>query len=176
LFFSGGQKMIAAEPSILDKMREGVGFKFQIRLRSAVITMRPLSVQEQVNIISEVADEIQARPKLANNAFAGSVIMAMKTLSTASQSAPNSRDQQLPTGVLNELHSDELMHLFKSYNAECDKICPMLEDLSEERLDQLISLAKKNPTVWIDCSFVELVGACRRLTQLTQPQDKSSGG
>jgi len=166
----------APEPTILDKMREGVGFKFQIRLRGATVTMRPLSVQEQVNIISEVADEIQSRPKLANNSFAGSVIMAIKTLSIASQSAPHAQDMQLPVGLLEQLHSDELMHLFKSYNAECDKICPMLEDLSEERLDQLISLAKKNPTVWIDCSFVELVGACRRLTQLTQPQDKSSGG
>jgi hypothetical protein len=168
--------MISAEPSILDKMREGVGFKFQIRLRSAVITMRPLSVQEQVNIISEVADELQARPKIANNGFAGSVIMAIKTLSTASQSGPKTNDQQLPVGLLESLHSDELMHLFKSYNAECDRICPMLEDIDEKRLDELIALAKKNPTVWIDCSFVELVGACRRLTQLTQRQDKSSGG
>ena len=157
-------------------MREGVGFKFQIRLRGACVTMRPLSVQEQVNIISEIADELQARPKIANNGFAGSVIMAIKTLSTASQSAPQTNDMQLPTGLLEQLNSDELMHLFKSYNAEVDKICPMLEDIDESRLDELITLAKKNPTVWIDCSFVELVGACRRLTQTTPQADKSSGG
>jgi hypothetical protein len=68
------------------------------------------------------------------------------------------------------------MFLFKEYNAIVDRINPSLENINEERLQELLNLAKKNPGALIEYSFAELAGLCRALIRTTLPTDSSSGG
>jgi hypothetical protein len=73
--------------------------------------------------------------------------------------------------VLQSLTPDELHYLFKEYCAGADKLNPSLEKMPLERLQELVALAKKNPSALIELSFSELVNLSRHLLECL-PTDK----
>jgi hypothetical protein len=119
----------------------------------------------------DTADQLEKDAKLRATPLSENLLFAIKTLARASSSGPDARDNTLHESVLQQLTPDELMFLFKSYNAVVDRVNPLFEELGGERLDELIRLAKKNPGALIDCSFAEVVGVCRAL--LASPPEAS---
>jgi hypothetical protein len=153
---------------ILEQMRMGTQARFLIKMRKFEIMLRPLTVFETVSITGEVNEELSRRPDIARNAITEHVIFSIKSLEKASTSAPNRGDPKLTAAVLQDLSPDELAFLFKEYCAGVDRINPSMETISMERVNELVELAKKNNSVLIELSFLELVNVCRVL--LSQQQ------
>ena len=154
---------------ILDQMRLGTAARFTVKMRKFEISLRPLTVVEMVSITSEVNDELGRRPEIARNAITEHVIFTIKALEKASTSSPQRNDPKITTAVLESLTPDELAFLFKEYCAGVDRINPSLENISMERVEELVALAKKNTAILIELSFSELASVCRNLLSEQQP-------
>jgi len=150
---------------ILDLMRMGIDARFPVQLREYKIFLRPLSVVELVKVSAEVAEALERQPKNNRNAIIEHTLYAQITLQAASTSHMDKFDPQLPCALLQQLTIDELNHMFKQYVAGVDKIDPMLEKMSEERINELVAMAKKNPLILTEFSLLELVNACRHLIE-----------
>lgn len=157
--------------SDLDKMRLGVKYRFPVKLRGYEFLCRPLTVIECTEVAIETANDLNNKPHLRHVPLGENVLFAIKTLSRASTSAPDARDMQLHEAVLQQLTPDELMFIFSEYKAIVDRVAPLLQEVSEERITELLDLAKKNHTALIDFSFAEAIGCCRALLR-AQPTDK----
>lgn len=156
---------------ILEMMRHGTQARFPVRLRNFEIWLRPLTISETIQVASEVSEDLNSRPQIARTALHEHVIFATKTLALASTTKPGSKDPKLTIAVLQDCTPDELSYLFKSYTGACDKVNPSLEEISVDRLNELVAIAKKNPIALTECSFSELVSICRCLLQ-TLPVDR----
>ena len=152
--------------NILDLMRMGVDARVKVSLRDYEGYLRPLSVIELVRVGQDVYEMLGKLPVSARNAITEHTLTAQHMLQAASTSSPDKHDPQLPVATLQMLTSDEMMHLFKQYVAECDKINPSLETIKPERLAELVEIAKKNPLILIEYSFLELVNVCRALIEI----------
>jgi hypothetical protein len=155
----------------LELMRLGTDARFPVTLRKFEVWLRPLTVAETVKLSSEVADELNNKPHIARNAINEHVLFSIKTLSLASTSAPDKGDPKLTSYVLENLTPDELAYLFKCYCQICDRVNPALEELSVERLNQLVREAKKNPAILIELSFSDVASVCRALLA-SLPEDR----
>ena len=148
---------------ILEQMRAGVAYRFTVRLRKFEMKLRPLTVQELIQVSTETMNELQNKPELGRVAVSESTLFAIKTLELASTSAPGKTDYALPAYTLQQLSADELMFLYKEWLANNDRVNPSLEKLSREKLDELVQLAKKNPFALIELSFWEATNLCHHL-------------
>lgn len=148
---------------ILELMRMGTQARYKVKMRDFEIWFRPLTIAETIQIAAETGEDIQKQPLHARNPITEHVIFSVKTLHLASTSAPGKSDAKLTTHTLQSLTPDELAFLMKEYCAGNDRINPSLETLSTARLDELIAGAKKNDSLLIELSFLELVNICRSL-------------
>lgn len=149
---------------ILTAMRLGTRARFLVKIRSYEISLRPLTVAETLQLASEVAQEVSQKPEHLRNALTEHVVFSLKTLALASTSDVDRNDPKITEFVLQRLTPDELAHLFKEYCAGVDRVNPSLEELSIDRLRELVAMAKKNHSAPIGWSFLELVSVCRYLT------------
>jgi len=152
----------------IDLMRMGVMSRFPIRLRDWEIWLRPLAISETIQLAAEVAEEISRKPQFARNSITEHVIFSIKTIAMASTSKPGVCDPKITEFVLQSLTADELHFVFKEYCVGVDRINPSLEKLTQEQLDELVRVTKKNTSALIELSFKELVGLATYLLESSQ--------
>ena len=135
-----------------------------MKVRALELKFRPLSLQEQVELTNEVAEEVSMKPKAAQNSMTEASLMAIRTLERASAEAPPSKVLgRLTAAVLSKMTNDEVMALFRAYNEGCDKLNPTMEMITPEQIDALVEAAKKNDSVLKDLPQPRLVQLARFL-------------
>lgn len=130
----------------LAAMREGIDFRFPIKLRGFEIHVRPLSIDETMLVYSEVAEALASVPEKMRNRLVEQATLAKKTLVMASTSDVDEKDARITELVLGRFTPDELSHLFKEYTACLERVNPSLDRMAKADLDALVDLVKKNAT------------------------------
>lgn len=128
---------------ILAALRMGVDYVFTIKLRALEIKVRPLSLVEHVNVVNDVQAEMSKKPSTAQNGLTESSLLAARILELASTDVTGGASR-LPAAVLERMTNDEVAALHKAYIAGCDILDPSVEQLTVERLEELVEAAKKN--------------------------------
>jgi len=156
----------------LDAMRQGVEYRFPVAIRNFVITLRPLSVAENVRVTSEVYAEVQSAPLEHRTSLMESTKIAQKTLVLASTTSPGEKDIHITDYILQRMTSDELQHLYMLWVDGCKKCSPAIEDITDADLMEMAALVKKNPEAQTQLSRSRLSALVRYLNDLSSPADK----
>jgi hypothetical protein len=77
--------------------------------------------------------------------------------------------------IVSRMTVEEVLHLWKQYIAGKDKLNPALEAIPAEELKELVKEVKKNHSLVIERSFLELANICQYLLNESQT-DSSLGG
>ena len=162
---------------ILQALRFGVAHTFTIRVRKLEVAVRALSISERVRIVNEVTAEMTAKPKEHHNSLTESALLAIHTLELASTPDPDRPQPSLPGHVLQKMTNDELRALYTEYNDACDLIDPAMETITEERLDELVKIAKKNASALTELPRPHLMAVLTFLaTAVASLEANTSGG
>lgn len=143
-------------------IRQGVDYRFKIRCRNLELSVRPLSIYEEDQVIQRVASKMEESPEHLRTSLRQTMLLAINKLEMAQSDEPNSLNGvKVHAAELQMLTPGELDHLFKQYISHCDKVNPMLERLNKADLEQVVERLKKNSSVremtLIESSFFHLV-------------------
>lgn len=147
----------------IDAMRFGVDLRLDVTLRNFSLTVRPLSIMEQMQVAAKVVDKFKMLPPSAQNNLSETMITAKETLIVASTSDVGKEDPKISDYILDRMMPSEVSFLWKQYMAACDKVNPVIEKMPADQLEQLISALKKNTLELTELSFQELVNICQHL-------------
>ena len=144
---------------LLDAMREGVAFSFELHIRKATIRLRPLSSAEQRSIYSQVNTQVLHARKQGNEMtnFEADLARAQGTLIMAS-SDEYGKNPQLGPYQLDRMTSDEILYIYREYLAMLDKVSPSLETFEAEEAKALVELLKKNKDQLNELTYKQLRG------------------
>jgi hypothetical protein len=159
----------------LEQMRLGTEARFVVKCRGYALSMRPLTISEENKTAIESQVELQKLPEQQQNRMMYDQIFTQKVLELASTSAPDMYDPKLTAMVVSRMTVEEVLHIWKQYIAGKDKLNPALEEIPAEELKQIVKEVKKNHSLVIERSFLELANICRYLLNESQ-QDNSLGG
>jgi len=129
---------------ILAALRMGIDYVFTIKLRALEVKVRPLSLVEHVNVVNDVQAEMSKKPSTSQNSLTESSLLAARILELASTDPLPGAQPRLPAALLERMTNDEVASLHKAYIAGCDILDPSVEELTEDRLMELVEAAKKN--------------------------------
>lgn len=132
---------------ILNALRMGVNYTFEIRVRGASVIMRPLTISEHVEIVNRAVSETQNKPEGQRNQLTESSLLALYTLelaSTPESVGTRKAMPRLPLYALNKMTNDEVIAFHRAYLAACETLDPALETIDQDQLLALIETAKKN--------------------------------
>lgn len=129
----------------LEAMRVGVQYRFPVHLRGFSVTLRPLSVAENLNVTQEVVAELEKIPSHLRTSLYECTQIAIKTLSIASTPHPESRvEATLTPLILSRMTPDELQHLYQLWVDAVKTVSPAIESITDEQIMALVSEIKKN--------------------------------
>lgn len=144
-------------------MRQGVAHKFPIKVGGFSVNLRPLTIDEQLEVAADVTEAMAKIPAKANNRLTEETFMAKLTLEKASTSSPQKNDPKLTSAVIGQMYADELHFLFKQYALICEKVNPMLEEMSVDAINELVEHLKKNDLQVTELSSLQLINLVRYL-------------
>lgn len=147
----------------LDAMRAGIDLRLEIRVRDYKLLVRPLTVNEVVQVVSNVGDALLKLPDHARTSIQENTLIAKETLKLASTSDYGANDPTISDYILDRMLPDELQYVHRQYVQACDRVNPAMEMLPKETLDALVGEIKKNTSLLTNLSFLELVNVCRYL-------------
>lgn len=147
----------------LDAMRAGVAFKFACKTRSFSVTLRPLTLDEQVNLINEVQADLSSMDELARNRITEETLYAKRTLAKASTTDVDTNDPKLTDYVLGKMIISELLFMYKQYLQGVERCNPAMEEMGKAEVDALIEECKKKPSQVIDLPILQLLNMVRVL-------------
>lgn len=130
----------------LDAMRLGVNYRFVLRMRGFSLDARPLTIDETIVMTADVIAELQRLPTHAQNSQYEASLVAKKTLVLASTSEPGKNDPKITELVLGRMTAEEIQFLYKQYTDGCESVSPAIENISREKLDEMVEQVKKNPS------------------------------
>ncbi len=128
----------------IDAMRQGVDYRFPVKLRGFSILLRPLSVGESIQVASRVKARMELAPPEMVHALTSNTYLAGETLVLASTADVDTNDPRLTELIVQRMTPDELQSLFKQYVAGCDRCNPALETMKVEEVRALADELKKN--------------------------------
>lgn len=140
----------------LDQMRMGVEYRQLVRIRNFSVSLRPLTISEQIHVASDVAEEFAQMPEKMKHQLSEHTVLAKRTLIRASTPSPEVNSPLLTDLLIEKMTADEVLALFKEYNAICDKCNPMLDKMLSEDALALVDVLKKNPSRLTELSFWQL--------------------
>lgn len=150
----------------LDAMRQGVDYRLEIKCRNFSVSVRPLTMKETVDVATKVNDNILRLPESARTRLMESTLLAKETLKLATKNDIDSTDEpRLTDYIMDRMTPEELQFIHRQYVQAIDKVNPVMERITKERLDELVEAIKKNESALIDLSFLEMANVCRHLTQ-----------
>jgi hypothetical protein len=161
-------------------IRQGIEYRFQIKIGQLVLLMRPLSITEEDRITQDVIDEMKNLPEEKKTSLKQSALLSIKKLETAQTSDVNKKDWKMSQMELSYLTPGELEYIFKNYMAGCDKINPGIETFSRDQVSQWVDALKKSSSdlemILIESSFHQLAAICRHLLSTSElPADSLPG-
>jgi len=148
----------------IQAMRMGVDYRHKISIRNFSIFVRPISISETIEVAQSVSERFERMPINGRTMLAEHTFLAQETLKRASKPSPDSPEEPKITDyIMNKMTPDELSYLHKQYVAVMDKVNPSLEVLGIDEVKEMAEKVKKNPSVAIELSFLELVNLVRHL-------------
>ena len=159
----------------LECMRNGVHSTMEIDFDGLLLNMRLLSQREINQINVDVRKEINSIPEELRYPGFESFIYTKKILSKATTSCPEANDAFLTEDAIDLMTPDQqmiLMQIWSDFNKDC---CPVVDNMTDEQVNNLYEELKKNPrqannfTPW---QLRKVLFLC--LVILTQLLDKSS--
>jgi hypothetical protein len=164
----------------LSLIREGINFRFTVRLGKLELLMRPLSTFEEDAINQEVIDAMKRLPVENQTSLKQSALTSVKRLAKAQTSDVTAKDGKMNEMELSNCTPAELQFLAKEYNAGCEKVNPRLQQFSKEEVIHWVESLKKNTqnqeTTLIESSFYQLVALCTHLLTASElPVDNLPG-
>lgn len=148
---------------VLAQMRMGTEYRVPIRVRGFSVMVRPLSIAEENEVISQVLEEMRKMPESARNPQTEHTLLAKKYLCLASTTAPNAYDFQITNDMVEAMTVNEVQALYKQYVGVTEKANPMLEEMPEKEILDLVEKVKKKSSDATELSFMELVNVCLHL-------------
>lgn len=154
----------------IDAMRMGTDYRVPVNVRGFRMLVRPLSMQETVEVASSVQARLDGLPVSARSSLTEHTILAQETLQKASTSDVGKTDYQITEVIMQKMTPDEISYLWKQYVSAIDKTNPSLEMMREEELVLLAEALKKSPPgelglALIELSFSQLVSLALHLLQ-----------
>lgn len=156
----------------LDAMRQGTSYRIKVVVRQFSVFLRPLTMDETTKVVSEVASHLSSIPQERRTPIYENGILAKYTLKLASTSDEETEDPQLGDLLLGKLTPDELQSIWKQYQKGLELCDPDLNELSPDKIKDLVDDLKKNPSIMTELSFWELENVCRHFLQGEQPEGK----
>lgn len=161
--------------NLISALRMGVNYTHNATVRGLSVPLRPLSIQETIEVTNTVMAEVQSMNEIERTRISEHSLIAIHTLVRASKPSPEAgiHESKLSAMILRQMTNDELHTIYNEYAAVCDKTNPSLETMGEEKLIEMVEEVKKNHSVLTDFSFVQLVNMVKYLlTKETSQQDK----
>lgn len=156
-----------AEYPNLSLIRQGVDYRFNVRLRGLTLSLRPLSIYEEDQITQEVIEEMKDLAPANQTSLKQSALLSVKKLERAQTTDVGSNDPKMYAAEIQRMTPGELDTLFKGYNAGCDKLNPTIETMAKSDLESLVAHLKKSTKdqemTLIELPFFQLVALCRHL-------------
>jgi hypothetical protein len=149
----------------LTAMRAGVDYRFKIACRHWEGFVRPLTSFEIIEAASKTAESWEKLKESQRMSISASLLNAMFQLEMAS-TLDVGEPAQLPHSLLQMMTPDEVNHLWKQYVRMCDVVNPSFEEMSKEKLDELVLGLKKSSeklSILTELSISTLIGVCLRL-------------
>lgn len=147
----------------LEAMRQGVDYRMPVQVRGFSITLRPLSIMEQMQVAATVVENYNKLPTPAQNRLTENILKVKETLMIASTTDVGTNDPKITEYIVDRMTNDELQSLWKSYISACDRVNPSLDEMTMEQVNEIVDQVKKSPDLLIELSFLELINVCRRL-------------
>lgn len=141
---------------VLSAMRSGVAFRFPVRIRDFSMHLRPLSMQETLEVHQFVAEEMSRMPASARTKVMEHSLLAKQTIIVASTSQPGSEDPKMTHLEMKHWLPDEIHAVYKEYSAIVEKVNPSPDDIDPEQMEGLIELVKKSPREELDYHLTAL--------------------
>ncbi len=139
----------------IEAMRMGVEYSFPVNLRKFTCSMRPLSNSEMTKCYGEVNSFMRTLPESKRTKVAEDSYLAREFIKHASSPfemwAP-----QISDVMLDRMSNDEIMFIYKEWQAICDKVNPCLELMPTESIKELVEDIKKNTPADLDYQLTEL--------------------
>lgn len=158
---------IPSEFPNLALIRQGIHYRFEVKCRGLVLSLRPLSISEEDQISQEVIEQMSELQDHQKTSLKQSILLAMKKLERASTTDVGAQDWKITCIELERFTPGEVDHLFKQYVAKCDVISPMFDRLPREMVEKLVEGLKKNSKdlgmILTELSFFQLVDICHHL-------------
>jgi hypothetical protein len=155
--------------AILDAMRQGADYNFKIVLRGFQMTVRPLTILEEQQVVANVTEYLNGLPAHAKNSLAENVSLAKEYLKIASTSDVGKQDFKIHDYQLDRMTPEEIQYLYRQYLDAKEQVNPSIETMTADELNSLLAVLKKNPGAadWgsrmIELSRSQLVRICRSL-------------
>jgi len=159
----------------LECMRNGVHSSMELDFDGLLLNMRLLSQREISQINIEVRREVNSIPQELRYPGFESFIYTKKILSKATTSCPEDMSPMLSEDSIDSMTPDQqmvLMQIWSDYNKEC---CPVVDNMTDEQVNNLYEELKKNPLQannFLPWQLRKVLFLC--LIILTQLTDKSS--
>lgn len=153
----------------IDAMRMGVDYHFKISCRKFDLICRPLSISENLDVISKVAHRLSQMSEFEKNRLAEHTLYAIETLILSSTTEQGSNDPKITEYILQRVTPSEIDYLFKQYVGHIEKVSPALERLDQAQVTALVEDLKKKATPLdldsqlTELSYLQLVNVCRFL-------------
>ena len=157
-------KQITDDLPELELMRQGVQYKFSLKIRNWSVPVRPVTVGEHMSINNEVINDMAGLSPLMRSTLNESYMLAKSMLKKASaEPPPSTRLGPITDLLLDSMTIDEVLFLYTQYEAGVAKVNPKFELLSNDDVQELISKVKKKESALTDCSFSQLVSMVHSL-------------
>lgn len=159
--------MKSSDFSQLELMREGVGFNFEITLRSFKVKVRPLTNLEIIQATADAGKAFNSLPEDQRLNVSASLLNAMYQLEKASAKDVGEIGE-LTLPLLQHMSPDEVNHLWKQYVRVTDNVNPSFETATAEQLSVWAEELKKNSdplSLLTDLSISNLISLCLHLSQ-----------
>lgn len=149
----------------LDAMREGVEYRFKVKIRKWSAWMRPLALREMEEVAIETNESLEGLPVSQRTPMVEHLKFAKILLEKATTTEPGKVDPSLTEHMLDRMTDDEVDFVYKQYLANKKRCSPDYEKMSDDEISALVEGLKKSPEVLIERSFLEILNVCRFLLE-----------
>lgn len=139
----------------IEAMRMGVEYRFPIKLRDFSVSLRPLANSEVMNCYANVSEYLKNIPEHRRTRIQEDNALAREFLKVASAEF-GKYPGQLTDVILDRMTTDEIMFMYKEWQAVCDKVNPQLEKMPAEDIKLLVDHIKKNTPEDLGFQLTEL--------------------
>ncbi len=130
----------------LSLMRQGVNYRFPVKIRNFAVFLRPLTMDETTQSAVEIAAQVQMLAPEVRTDFQQAVIYSRVVLKYASSEFPGSKEFRLSDFVLGGMTPDETNYAYQQYLEGLKKCNPAYDQLPLNAIEALVDSIKKNPS------------------------------